>query len=86
MICEGKRWFRSNIGDVYISTRDYKNAIKYYEESIKSFAKLDDKSEQASLINNVGTLYHQIGEIDKALQYYKDALALEREIGNFFEQ
>jgi tetratricopeptide (TPR) repeat protein len=41
-----------------------------------------DRGGEASTLNNIGLVYHAWGEMDKALQYYQQALPLQRAVGD----
>ncbi|KPK85054.1 MAG: hypothetical protein AMS27_08440 [Bacteroides sp. SM23_62_1] len=51
----------------------------YAEDSIK---KLTIKNDMAVLLNNVGVIYKNAGEYDKAIEYYQENLRIQEETGN----
>jgi tetratricopeptide (TPR) repeat protein len=71
-------------------------ALKYFEESLKIFEELGDKSKIANSLNNIGCIYFKYGDpsittstdqsisigINKALDYYNKSLIIHKEIGN----
>jgi len=50
--------------------------------AIDSLKKLEIKSGMALLLNNVGACYKNVGEYDKAIEYYQESLSIQEEIGN----
>ncbi len=58
------------------------NAIKKYEEVLPLFRSLNDKKNEAQTLNNIGAIYHSIGNNEKAIEYYEKAVPLYRLLGD----
>jgi tetratricopeptide (TPR) repeat protein len=61
---------------------DYYGAAKKYEEALKIFEKHNFKKGISAVIGNLGNVYWNFGQYQKALSYYEKALAINREIGD----
>ena len=55
-------------------------AIAKYEEAVLIWRQLGTRSEEASTLLGIGTLYYSLNENQKALEYYQQALAIRREL------
>ncbi len=53
---------------------DYKSAIAVLERASKG---VEDPIKRSSLLGNIGDLYHEMGEDNRAFRYYKRALSLD---------
>lgn len=58
------------IGDIYLSTEDHGNALKYYNQAIQIFRNLNDSSVLANALFNAGSEYLFINNTDSALAYF----------------
>ena len=61
------------IGNVYYNKKDYKTALKYYQESYFIDVKIDNKKGAATSANNVGLAYYELKKLDSAEFYYNIA-------------
>ena len=61
-----------NIGRIFIRNNDLDSALIYYTKTLPLLAKYDS----VIIFNEIGSLYTQKGEYDKALNYIKRALSL----------
>jgi len=43
---------------------------------------LSDKQTQSSVLGNLGIAYYRLGQVEKAIQYYEQALDIDKEIGD----
>ena len=57
-------------------------ARKKFEAALVLWLKLDDKGSQATIITGIGRICHILGEKQKALQFYNQALPLRRAVGD----
>jgi len=64
------------------SEQSLKAAIVRYEEALRLYRDLGDRSGEGSTLNNIGFVYHSLGENQKALEYYNQALAVFRDAGD----
>lgn len=84
---ERKDWERAHdlvwAVDQYLDLRGYwierRTAI---EVGIQAARNLRDTRDEAAFLNNLGNVYYSLGPVDKAIEYYHKALAIQREIGN----
>jgi cytochrome c-type biogenesis protein CcmH/NrfG len=58
----------AQIGNIYYDTQNYKEAIQYYDRSLK----LDPKN--ADVRTDLGTSYYYLGDADRAIQEFQIAL------------
>ncbi len=68
----------NNIGHVYFHKDDYKTAIPYYKKSYDSVLKLNDKEQEARILDNIGFAQFKINHPD-ALNNLKTALKIRKE-------
>ncbi len=61
---------------------DYPNALDNYLKALAISERMGNKAQVGSLLNNIGSVYDDQGEDQKALEYYERALAVHRELGN----
>lgn len=55
---------------------DTTSSINHYGESLKLFKKIDYLPGQANVLNNLGSLYKDMGELDKAQEYLLESHAI----------
>ncbi|WP_234488838.1 tetratricopeptide repeat protein [Oxynema sp. CENA135] len=60
----------------------YREAIAKWEAAIVLAERLGDRLGQGLLLQGIGKVYHEIGEVDTALTYYQKALEIRQEIGD----
>ncbi|HEX8195272.1 MAG TPA: tetratricopeptide repeat protein [Pyrinomonadaceae bacterium] len=70
----------------YSHLGDKRTAIKYYEQSLAAYRKLNRKSDEGIMLGNIGIAYLDLGEKQKALEYYEQALIIHREVSNRVEE
>jgi tetratricopeptide (TPR) repeat protein len=75
----------NGIGIINYYQRDYKNAIKYYNQalSISSTIKAEFEHEKAlkqNLLNNLGIIYEEMKEFDKANFFYTQSLNIGKQL------
>jgi CHAT domain-containing protein/Tfp pilus assembly protein PilF len=58
-----------------------KGVEKYYE-ALDLYRKAGDRKREAETLNNVGLVYHSLGETQKALDKFNEALPLRRAVGD----
>ncbi|MEM9856146.1 MAG: tetratricopeptide repeat protein [Bacteroidota bacterium] len=71
----------NNIGTVYSLKETYDKALIYYLESYETFVKLDKKEQMVGAMNNIGNAYSDMGDNQKAREYFDRAIALSKELG-----
>ena len=62
------------LGNVYSTTNNNNEALRYYRNAIKSYGALRDSKSVASLNNNIGIVYHAKDKLDSASIFYNKAL------------
>ena len=86
----------SNIGTVYSIRHELINALDYFQQSLKLYREIDNKIGIARITGNIGTVYDDQGDAyilkgdsllakdsyHKAINYYKQALVIQEEIGD----
>lgn len=65
------------LGSTYADMGDFDNAFFYHSKSLSIAKDFGDKQEESNELNNLAALFHQKGELDKALKYYEQSLKLE---------
>ncbi|MBP0035427.1 MAG: CHAT domain-containing protein, partial [Roseofilum sp. Belize BBD 4] len=55
-------------------------AIKYYEQALPIYIAVEDRGGEAVTLNNLGSVYDSIGEVQEAIKYYEQALPLFRAV------
>ncbi|MFX0092154.1 MAG: tetratricopeptide repeat protein, partial [Candidatus Hodarchaeota archaeon] len=53
-----------------------------FEQGLPFFKELENKQDIAKCLNNIGLVHHQKGELDLALQYYQQTLAVDQALDN----
>ena len=81
-----KIWHRVN--DLVIATNDYlqiqglwKDRLLTLESGVIASQKMGNKQCECSYLGNLGNTYYKLGQVEKALENYKQALAISRKIG-----
>ncbi len=59
-----------------------RQAIGKYQEALKLWEQVDDKSWEATTLNNIGRVYDDLGEKQLALKYYNQTLLIDRAVAN----
>jgi len=71
----------NNIGYLLKIEAKYAEALEHLLESLEYAQKIGDQKPIASRLNNIGEIHDlHIGDFDKAIQYYQDALRIRKEI------
>ncbi|MHA2297878.1 MAG: tetratricopeptide repeat protein [Candidatus Hodarchaeales archaeon] len=60
----------NNMGNAYSILLDKKAAMKAYTASFETFANLNDKLNMGKTMNNIGLIIAEIGDLQKALEYF----------------
>ncbi|TAE02644.1 MAG: CHAT domain-containing protein [Oscillatoriales cyanobacterium] len=58
------------------------SAIAKAEEALKLYRSAGDRLQEAIILNNIGFVYNDLGEQQKALQYFNQSLPVSRAIGD----
>ena len=69
-------------GDLMCYEGQYANAVVQFTECLAISKQLNDRYNQAVLLNNLGTIYHIWKDYPQAQNYYQKSLELCRELGD----
>lgn len=61
-------------------------AIKKYEEAVTFYRAGEERSGEGSALTNLGVVYNQLGQRQKALEYLNQGMALHKLVGDLREQ
>ena len=53
-----------------------------YQQALVIHREVGDRSGEGTTLNNIGTIYDNLGQQDEALDTYQQALAIRREVGD----
>ncbi|MEG4057624.1 MULTISPECIES: CHAT domain-containing tetratricopeptide repeat protein [unclassified Microcoleus] len=59
-----------------------RGAIVKFEQALKLYREAGDHTREARALNNIGLVYSDLGEKQKALEYYSQSLPLRRAVGD----
>ncbi|MDQ6758792.1 MAG: CHAT domain-containing protein [Acidobacteriota bacterium] len=79
----------ATLGSVQMRESHYEDALHTFEEYFEqqpSPVRSEDRTLRAKVLNNAAVCNYRLGELDTALNYYEQALALDRETGDLKEQ
>lgn len=62
------------IAIIHYYKNDFKSALHYYDEGVKSFEEANYTTGVATLLNNIGGIYYYKGNYPRAIENYKKAL------------
>jgi tetratricopeptide (TPR) repeat protein len=63
-------------------TRSSRQALASYEHALHLYLQASDRAGEAVTLNNIGHVYHRLGDQQQALTYYQQALPIQREVGD----
>lgn len=68
------------LGFVYADLNDLDRAELYDQRALKAYRELGDKNREASSLNNLASIEEKRGDLERALQLYREALAMQPEV------
>ncbi len=71
-----------NIGNVYLTLENYKEAEKYLLQALELSENSSNENSTLMLYNNLGIMYSRQAKVDKASKYYLQALGKAKEKSN----
>jgi tetratricopeptide (TPR) repeat protein len=72
----------SYIGVYYSFTRDFSEALSYYDRCLPVLEKSENKRHRGNLYNSLGLTYYHLGDINKASEFYELALFYLQQVGS----
>ena len=57
-------------------------ALEKFNEALPISRTIGDRRGEATILNNIGWVYHSLGETQKALEKYNEALPISRVVGD----
>jgi tetratricopeptide (TPR) repeat protein len=80
---EGIAYQYNNIANVYLAyQKDYDSALRNFQEAYKINLTLKNKKQEGIYLMNIGNAFLNLNRNDSALDYYKKARSIFREINN----
>jgi tetratricopeptide (TPR) repeat protein len=77
-------WIKFNLGQVFASKREWKDAKKHYDSAYDQMKKSPVKIKHtARVLSNIGYIFHQQGNDDEALYRYEQAVKVGEEYYRF---
>jgi two-component system NtrC family sensor kinase len=70
------------IGDIYMSAKDHKNSLLYYNRAIAVFSQQNDSAMLANVLFNAGSEYLSINQLDSALNYFEVSERIYKSLNN----
>ncbi len=74
----------TEIGNIYILTKDFGRASDFQQKAKKLFQQIDSKQGVANVDNSLGVIYENLNNIDSALYYYEKSAATKQELQDWF--
>ena len=82
---EDKIGFNILIGNCYYFLSKLNQAEKHFKESLNVLKRAENKitklPAKSAALGNIGNIYHNLGKPDEALEYYQQALEINRKLG-----
>ena len=72
----------NNLGHLYVSIKDYDNALKSFKKSFKNYEILKNENGKALQIQNIGSVHRDLKESKQALEAYLKSIAIFEKTGN----
>lgn len=68
--------------NIYMQMGMFKNAIKYFEQALKTSKEYRNQQHEANCLSDLGSAYLMLGEYPKSIKYIEQALMIDTEIGD----
>ncbi len=69
-------------GNIFTSAGLYDNAEESYKKSLSAYDSLDMREEKASILHNLGLIYHRKMDTLKTIEYYTRSVNYRKEVSN----
>ena len=69
-------------GNEQFKTSQFTAAFQSWEQALRIYEEIGDRSGVAKSLGNLGVAYDSLGEYNKAIDYHQQSLAITQEIGN----
>ena len=69
------------IGNVYHDMSNLDKSLEHYMKGLNFSRKVNDKKNEAALLNNIGEIYRRLEDYHEALEYYKKSMVLSKDVG-----
>jgi signal transduction histidine kinase len=70
----------TNFGVVYILKGDLELSLRYYNNAYNTYVRLNDTAGRVTVLMNIANVFDEMGEKNKAVRNYRQALALVRKL------
>ncbi len=71
-----------NIGNVYLSKKEYDKALGQYEKSLEIREKIGDELGIGACLNNIALVHYGKGDYESALKYLEKSLEISKKLGD----
>ena len=71
-----------NLGNVYQSLGDFKQAVEYHKQHLSIAKELGDRAGEGSAYGNLGNAYQSLGDFKQAVKYHNQDLSIAKELGD----
>ena len=75
---EGRAY--GNLGNIYQSLGDFKQAINYHNKDLSIAKELVDRAGEGAANCNLGSAYHSLGRFKQAIEYHNQHLSIAKEL------
>lgn len=69
----------NHLGTVYFEQSQFERSLQHYVKALELRKAIDDKVGMSKTINNMGRVHHKLGNYDKAIELFREALLLKPE-------
>jgi tetratricopeptide (TPR) repeat protein len=70
------------LGNVYYSSRQYQQAIAYYQQALSMSRQAGQRDGEAESLRALGSVYSELNQHQQALDYYQQALSIFKGLGD----
>lgn len=70
------------LGNMYFSQNEYENGLTHFLKALDFYPSSLSRSGKPNIYNNIGQLYHYMGQADEAKEYSLSGMRLAKEVGS----